>query len=217
MKNLIASAIIILLIATACSKERLTANGNIITETRDVTGFTAINTSGAHPIEITYGTSFYVEIKGSSNLVPYFKSYVINGQLYLKFEGANVSKDDISVKITMPVFKGVSSHGSSKININGSFPAVDQIKVSTSGSGDIIVKDNIVADFIDIEISGSSLVDFKKVSSKQTKANISGSGNIYVATQDRLEASISGSGNVYYIGNPVIDEHVSGSGRVIKY
>lgn len=214
MKLLLFICISILFIG--CSKDRLTASGDKTTDTRYPGEFTGISTSGSTPVQITYGTEFKVELKGSNNLIPYFKTNIINGTLYLGYENASVQHDDVEAYITLPVIRKVTLSGSGKINIEGDFPAVHELKLSISGSGDILVKDPFDSDESLVSISGSGKVDLLKVNSKEAEVDISGSGNASLKVQNKLEAKISGSGKIYYSGSPEVDADVSGSGKVIK-
>ena len=214
MKLLLFICISILFIG--CSKDRLTASGDKTTDTRYPGEFTGISTSGSTPVQITYGTEFKVELKGSNNLIPYFKTNIINGTLYLGYENASVQHDDVEAYITLPVIRKVTLSGSGKINIEGDFPPVHELKLSISGSGDILIKDPFDSDESLVSISGSGKVDLLKVNSKMAEVDISGSGNASLKVQNKLEAKISGSGKIYYSGSPEVDADVSGSGKVIK-
>lgn len=199
-----------------CSKDKLTASGDKTTETRYPGEFTGVNTSGSTPVKISYGSEYKVELKGSDNLIPRFKTNLINGTLYIGYENASVQHDDIEVYITLPVIKKIVLSGSGKISIEGAFQTVNELKLSISGSGDIMVKDPFDADESLVNISGSGKADLLKVNSKKAEVDLSGSGNASVKVQEKLEANISGSGKIYYSGNPEVDADISGSGKVIK-
>lgn len=214
MKFLLFISISILFLG--CSKDRLTASGDKNAETRFPGTFTGVNTSGSTAVQIIYGTEFKVELKGSNNLIPYFKTNVINGTLYLGYENANVQHDDLEAVVTLPAIRKVALSGSGKINVEGNFPAINEFNLSISGSGNILVKDTFEADETSVNISGSGKADLLKVISNEAEVDISGSGNASLNVLDKLKARISGSGKIYYSGNPYVDADVSGSGKVIK-
>lgn len=199
-----------------CSKDRLTASGDKTSETRFPGTFTGVTTSGSTPVQITYGTELKVEIKGSNNLIPFFKSNIINGTLYLGYENASVQHDDIEVHITLPIIKKIALSGSGKIELEGNFQPVNELKISISGSGSILVKDTFEADETSVNISGSGKADLLKIISNEAEVDISGSGNASLNIINKLKARISGSGKIYYNGSPEVDADVSGSGKVIK-
>lgn len=200
-----------------CSKDRLTASGDKITETRFPGEFNGVNTSGTNPVYITYGTEFKVELRGSNNLISHFKTNVMSNTLYLGYENANVQHDDVEVFITLPTLKKIAISGSSTVNIDGSFPATNSFRLSISGSGGTIVKDPFESDEVLVDISGSGKADIQKINSKKADIDVSGSGDARVTVQNNLKARISGSGKIYYTGNAEVDADVSGSGKVIKF
>nr|WP_121273080.1 head GIN domain-containing protein [Pedobacter schmidteae] len=207
---------IISILFLSCSKDKLTASGDKTTETRFPGQFSGVNASGSNPVKISYGPEFKVEIKGSNNLIPYFKTNILNNTLYLGYEKASVQHDDIEIFISLPAIRKAVLSGSGKISIEGAFPNTSELKLSISGSGDILVKDKFETEESLVSISGSGKADLQKVDSKKAQIDISGSGTATVNVQNKLKADISGSGKVYYMGSPEVDADISGSGKVIK-
>lgn len=217
MKQLIIFGLLIILFLASCTKDRITADGNITSETRNPGTFTKVYTSGANNVHIIYGNEYKVELKGSGNLLPYFKTNVVNGKLHLSYENVNVKHNDIEIFVTMPTVKNVALSGSGTVDIIGNFSTIDFLSFEISGSGDIIAKSNLLVDEMDINISGSGKADAEKIASNYADVTISGSGDAKVGVRSKLIASISGSGKIYYSGNAVVESHISGSGKVIKF
>jgi hypothetical protein len=134
MKKII-TIMFISIVLMSCTKEKLTANGDKITETRTPGNFSGVNISGSKTIYVNYGTEYKVEIKGSKNLIPFFKTSIINDVLYLSYEKVNVLHDDLEVLVTLPQIRNAALSGSGKILISGDFPLTDKLKTSASGSG----------------------------------------------------------------------------------
>lgn len=216
MKGLITVATIFLLFIS-CKKDRLTANGDMKTETRNPGTFTGVRSSGSNAIHISYGNECKVELKGSSNLIPYFKTEVVGSRLELSYKNASVWRDDLEIYVTLPIIKSINLSGSSEVDVNGNFPLLAFLNVDISGSGEVKVTNAMTADEIDVTVSGSGEVDLERLSSRFADASISGSGDVRVKVTERLKASISGSGKVYYTGNPVVQSNISGSGKLIKF
>lgn len=202
---------------SSCKKDFLSANGNMTTETRNPGIFTKLHTSGSTPVHVVYGNEYKVEVRGSTNLIPYFKTSVSNGKLEVGYERASVRQDDVEVMVTMPTIALISLSGSSKVDLNGNFPQIDFLDVDISGSAEVMMKSNAAANQVAVAISGSGLVNLEKLLAKNAEVEISGSGDARIAVQDRLKASMSGSGNVYYTGSPLVDSRSSGSGKLIKF
>ncbi|MFA6275831.1 MAG: head GIN domain-containing protein [Pedobacter sp.] len=217
MKKLITFSLLAILFLTSCKKDRITADGNIITETRNPGNFTKVHTSGANNVYIKFGADYKIELKGSANLMPYFKTNIVNGKLYLSFDNVNVKQDDIEIFVTLPSIKAITLSGSAKITLSGNFPVIDFLNFDISGSGDIVANSNILVEELNVNISGSGKIEAEKITSNYADVTISGSGDARIGVQSELKASISGSGKVYYSGNATVESHISGSGKVIKF
>lgn len=205
------------LVFTSCTKERLTGNGEIITESRNVTGFSGIHSSGSTRVYLTYGAAFKVEVKGSSNLVPRFNTRVRNNTLELAYDNyINIHRDDIEVFVTLPAVNSISLSGSGDVSIAGSFPETDNFKVRISGSANVNVQDGFSCKYLTANISGSGKARMGSVVAREADVTISGSGNVWLTALEKLKVRISGSGDVIYAGDPVIDERISGSGTLRK-
>lgn len=216
MRTILIAALISIL-SISCTKERISADGNIMTEVRTPGTFTGVHSSGANPITITYGTEYKVEIKGSGNLIPRYKTNIFNGTLNLGYEYVRIGKDDIEVFVTMPAVNNASMSGSGKLNINGIFPTQTQFRLTISGSSDTKVNGTIPTDEVSVNISGSGDADLQNVQAKNGDVRISGSGDVKLSVQNTLKARISGSGKVFYTGNATVDSEISGSGTVVKF
>src|SRR5215217_6326952 len=57
MKHLLLFILSILMLSS-CQKDRLTANGDQITDTRNLNEFTSLHVSGASPVHVTYGNEY---------------------------------------------------------------------------------------------------------------------------------------------------------------
>ncbi|MGF1924951.1 MAG: GIN domain-containing protein, partial [Bacteroidia bacterium] len=126
MKHIILLTIISIFMLTSCTKDRLTANGDQMTETRTLNEFTSLQVSGANRVKVTYGNEYKVVLKGSSNLLPYFKTTLDGKSLNLTYKNANVKHDDIEIFVTMPMIKGATLSGSGGLDIDGSFDAINE-------------------------------------------------------------------------------------------
>ncbi len=217
MKTLLASLLSVSILFSSCLKEQLEGNGNIITEVRTLSNFSGVVNSGSKRLHVSYGPEYKVELRGSSNLIPAYRSRITNGDLSLYYDRVNVRHDDIEVYVTMPEIRRANLSGSGKILINGNFPSQNYFESRISGSGDIQVNSDFDVDELDVTISGSGRADLLNIKSRRAEVHISGSGDAKVHATDHLKAKISGSGRTYYTGNPTIETDISGSGKVVRY
>jgi Putative auto-transporter adhesin, head GIN domain len=198
---------------TACSVT--TGSGNVVSESRTVSGFTKIDLSGAGDVIIEQNGTEALTIEAEDNLIPKLTSEVVNGTLRLG------EKSNLTIHLTKPVTYRVSMKDVSGLMISGSGTVTastitaPSLAVDLSGSGKITVGGTV--DQQDLAISGSGEYQAKDLQTKNASVEISGSGNATVTVNDKLDAQISGSGQLTYYGNPPqVTQEVSGSGRVTK-
>jgi hypothetical protein len=209
------SALFVLLFATSSCLDEMFIEGNGITrtETRDAEGFNEIASNGDFTVTVMPGNSYSVEITAESNLLPYISTNVDGKTMKIRTTGIHSLRqtEPIEIYITTPVLNGLSLSGSGLIE-TGSFMSTD-FDLSVSGSGDIQTK--ISSDKIKANVSGSGTI-FIEGDAANTNFVISGSGKIktYNLLQEQCQAAISGSGDMYVNASQLIDARISGSGRV---
>ena len=200
---------------SSCTKERVSGHGSVTTESRNLSGFTAISTAGSTNIYVSPGAAFKVEVKGYSNLLPYYETKLANNTLQLGYkEGVNVKNDNTEVFVTMPSLNGLSLAGSGNISTNGTFPSVTDFNARIEGSGNIDFSTGSCSNFY-ATIDGSGNIRALNMVADKAETNTSGSGNTEITANTQLKVRIAGSGNVCYRGTPLITTNIAGSGAVI--
>jgi len=207
-------------------------NNDLLKESREITGFDAIASSGDFKVIVKPGDAYSVEVKAESNLLSYIETIVVHNTLKIRTRGIHslLQNYPVEVFITTPVLNGLYLSGSGMIT-TGRF-ASNEFNISISGSGDIDTKINtgsMKANIVgsgNIFLEGDSkvgrflIVGSGKIKSYQSQqrncdAIILGSGALYVNTLETIDARISGSGSVFYINHPIISKSIYGSGKVL--
>jgi hypothetical protein len=208
----------IVLIATvtmlvACSVT--TGSGNVVSESRNVSGFTKIDLSGAGEVTIDQNGTEALTIEAEDNLMSKVTSEVVDGTLRLG------EKSNLTINVTKPVKYQVSVKDLSGLMISGSGTVTTakitapRLAVDISGSGKVTVGGTVENQ--DLAISGSGDYQAKDLQTKITTVKIAGSGDATVTVSDSLDIQMSGSGKLTYYGNPPkVNQQISGSGRVTK-
>ena len=238
MKKLFVALFAIITLAASAQKwETIKGNGNVKTESRTVSSYTAIDSRGSMNVEISYGESNTISVEADENLLPYIVTKVEGDKLLITTEKVGISsKNKLMVHVTMTKITGVMLSGSgnimgsgqfsndntTKLSVSGSgnmklgFATFSSIDASVNGSGNMELTDG-KTNAINASVSGSGNIGAYAVESKTVKAKVSGSGNVKVTASESLEAVSSGSGNVYYKGTAtVVNAQSHGSGKVIK-
>lgn len=199
MKTITPILITFLLLITTTSfaqKKKIKGNRDIITTTRTVSDFDQIAVSGSFNITLVKGKTRNITIEASSNLMKAIVTDVDNGMLKIKFKnGWNIQ-----------TYK--------KVNITVTFEELSDI--STSGSGSITSTDEIIANNLNLKMSGSGNMKLKLFTDNLTTA-ISGSGSLKLNGETNvITCSISGSGNLIApnLKATITNAKVAGSGNV---
>jgi hypothetical protein len=199
------------LIASACMIVGVEGSGNVITETRDVSGFSQIVVGGSGVVRVEVTATESVSIEAEDNIMPLLETNVTNGRLVLDATRSISPTVDIVYTITAATLEGLEVSGSAAIDAAG-IDTTD-FSVDISGSGDVVAAGSLDG-LLSLAISGSGVFDGESLSSPEGSVDISGSGDAVVNVTETLDVSVSGSGNVEYLGSPAVNEDISGSGSV---
>jgi hypothetical protein len=205
-------------------------SGDVITETREVSGFDGVDLAGEGRVEIEFGDTESLVIEAEDNLMPLLTSDIEGGTLVLGTTENIDPTEDVVYAVTVIGLDHIRLSGSGDIlapDAEGSSITVeltgsgsvfltdldlDVVEGEISGSGDIELSG--VAARLDASIPGSGTLNAEALSVDQANVSISGSGDAVVNVSDRLVADIGGSGSIEYLGNPTVESNVSGSGSI---
>ena len=197
----------------ACSVT--TGSGNVVSESRNVSGFTKIDLSGAGEVTIDQNGTEALTIEAEDNVMPKLTSEVVDGTLRLG------EKSSLTINLTKAVKYQVSVKDLTGLMISGSGAVTaakitgPSLAVDINGSGKVTVGGTVENQ--NVEISGSGDYQAKDLQTKITTVKISGSGAASVAVSDSLDIDMSGSGKLTYYGSPPqVNQQISGSGSVTK-
>lgn len=236
MKKLILLFTCISIAFLASSCDQVTGTGPVITSTRNVDHFKAIESTMSSNTLISIGTLYSVKIEAQKNIIDLIETDVEGDRLVIKTKkGINVSTDKaIIIRITMPEVTGIDVTGSGSVKILNSITN-KSLHLDVSGSGDIETA-AITAEQLEATITGSGNIKlasgtckesrlsmtgtgdaaFGNLKTKVMNAELTGSGNADVNVSDFLKVSITGSGDVNYTGNAQVSAEVTGSGGLHK-
>jgi len=221
-----------LLTVTACNATVVNGSGDLISETREVSGFDSIDLDGSGEVIITQVGGETLKVETDDNVMEYIETEVRDGTLHLGFkQGINlIDVTQLVFTVGVDDLTGVSVSGSG--DVEAEQLTTDQLELKVSGSGDVqivdLTADELMVDISgsgdvnlagqatiqDISISGSGKYHAGDLASQSANIDISGSGNATVWASERLNSEVSGSGTVNYYGQPAVDSSESGSGEL---
>ncbi len=214
-------------------------SGKSAAETRSVSDFQAVSTSGSIDLVVRQGATASVQVTADDNLMPLLETTVESGRdgvatLKVQWKKSEniMTRSRAVVNVTMPKLSALSAAGSGEIKLEtfqtpalqvaiaGSGSAkldslsTDDLAVRISGSGDVAGKGRAAK--MKVTIAGSGAVKLMDMSSDDVTVSIAGSGDAAVNASKTLAVSIAGSGDVVYSGDPQVKSSVAGSGSVKK-
>ena len=206
------SPILLLMFALACDEDVVRGSGPVVTRTLDLPALRGIDVAGSQQVVVTQGNVQEVTVEGQANLIDILSTRVDDGVWDVRFTEDVRGVDDFIVYVTMATLEQVSVSGSGEVSSDGDFE-IDQLSVSVAGSGGVSIAGTV--DEQTVQLSGSGSVSNLSLTSRQTTATLSGSGDVRVTATEVLNATLSGSGDIRYRGNPAtVNRNVSGSGSV---
>lgn len=210
-------------------------NGTITSETYvPISNFTKVSLDAAIDITILQGTQKSVTVSGSENLLEYFKITATGGVLRIGMKPENTYTNmDLTAVVVMPSVTEIIATHAGNILVD-SFPTIGNLKLETSGSGNISTMNGLrigtltanifnsgsiavegIVNNQNISITGSGNYDAFNLFSNNSYVNIQGSGIASVNAKILLDATISGSGNILYKREPEIQSNLTGTGTII--
>jgi hypothetical protein len=209
-------------------------SGNVITQTREVSDFLAIDVRYPAQVFIKQGNTESVKIEAEDNLLPGLQTRVRNSTLdifYRSENGKHVNpRKPVRITIVVKDLAEVDFSSAGELTIQGL--KTDSLDVSLSGAGNLKL-DDIQVKYLGVSLSGagsmtasgtaddlnmtiSGFGDFKgaELHDKNARVDISGAGSATVWVDDDLTAQVSGAGSVSYYGSASVTKQISGVGGV---
>ncbi len=186
-------------------------SGTMKTDVRDLSGFSAIDVSGAFEVEIVAQKDFSVEVEADDNLLEFIKTEIKGDTLKIKSTKRLKSSGPLKVRITVPNIESLDLSGASKVtlaNLNS-----DSLHLDSSGASKITIE-GITKSF-EIEMSGASKLDAENLKAENVSVDSSGASSAHVYVTNELKANLSGATNVTYSGSPKsVQKKASGASSV---
>ncbi len=193
----------------------INGSGKVVTEPRDVTGYSSVDMQSIGNLTITQGNEESLTIKADENLLPYITTRVVNGTLEIGMKpntSLNPSRT-IEYDLVMKEVSGVQLSGFGNIESEGL--KGKNIEVKLAGSGDINIG-KLEADSLLVRISGFGNFHSQSIKAATPTIEITGSGDINVDELDaeNLAVKISGFGDAMINGKTTAqDVQILGSGN----
>ena len=201
------------------------------TETRDISGVTAVALSTSGNLTIETGAEAQLTVTAGENVMELLTSEVRDGVLVLDLEKGYWGRlGDVEYHLVLPEVDRLVLNGSGgvearlsstrelDVTVSGSGDLeataldLDALAVTVEGSGSVTLEGTTANE--DVRISGSGSLDAERLRSTNAVVLVEGSGSAKVLVTESLDASVEGSGSVLHTGGAHVTRDVSGSGGV---
>lgn len=221
------------LIAQTSYASRVKGSGNVITETRKVSGFHAIDIGGAFEIELVKSSEEKIIIETDDNIMPIIETSVSGGELSvenkrdinnptkLKLTIFYLNLDEIDISGAAELYsKDVLTAENLNLECSGASEVSLKIEAGTmdtefSGASKVELEGH--ANSVKLDISGAAVIQAYGFEIKNLDLDASGAAVVKVLILDKLRIDASGASSVKYKGDPSIDIiDISGASSVRK-
>jgi hypothetical protein len=221
------------LLLSACGLRTINGSGNIRSESRPVSDFSAVDFSGFGELTLVQGESEALTVETDDNLLPYIKTRVSGGILTISIDdGLSMLRPSKSIRyqLTVKTLKAFDLSGAGTVESDQL--SADQLTLTESGAGQITIH-SLTANTLIVDMSGAGAVELAgkvtsqtvdlsglgnyqagDLASQQAKVGLSGAGEATVWASEQLDADLSGAGTVNYYGSPQTNNSSSGIGSV---
>jgi hypothetical protein len=207
----------------------------IETETRDASGFTAVEIHFPAEVSIVQGTNEGVTITADDNLLAQLETQVNGSSLVIRNSepswGRRVNASQtVEISITVADLNNIRLETAGTISVAGVTSESLEIRLNGAGSIELMdidvtemelhlegagsVKASGTAENLFVEIDGMSSLDGDELQTQTAEIHISGLGSADVRVAEVLTVEIDGAGSVNYYGSPEVHRQVDGLGSV---
>ncbi len=200
-----------ILLAGCSDSNHVPGSGNVISQTRQVGAFEAIELKAPVKLRVTCGKEGgSLKIDGDDNILALIQTRVENGRLVVTADRAYRTSNTPSITLDTKNLDALHVSGAAEVDIAG----LDQPRfdLSVTGAGEVRLAGK--AEALSIEITGAGDVAAEPLQSRTAKVKIKGAGEVAVSTSDTLDVSMTGAGDVTYSGDPKVTKSILGAGTV---
>lgn len=207
-------------------------------EEKSVSNFKGIAAGGPINVKVTMGDKEAIRFEGDKDAIADLVSEVTEGILTIKPKtkwndwSRRYSRPNVTVYITAKRVTSLTMSGSGSMEVyntingpelvttlsgSGNVKAIANVGKFTgvlSGSGTLDIKGK--SNDSSLTISGSGNFQGKGFSVNTVSVQISGSADVYIKANTKIDAVISGSGSISYSGDAMVRKTIIGSGSINK-
>jgi hypothetical protein len=194
--------------STTFMEGMIVGSGVVATEPRGVSEFGALTVNGPLRVVLEQGGGLSLEITADDNVLPYVRSEVRGGRLFLGFApNPGLARiHPVVCRLTARELRDVEASGAAQLEMSGI--AGERLGVELSGAA--IASASGAVGELRLDVSGASRWSAGELVSQAASADVSGASYALVRASDSLVATVSGASVLEYLGDPLVQPAVSG-------
>jgi flagellar hook assembly protein FlgD len=225
---------ILILVSTSCNSIQR-GSKNIVTETRNLSSFSAVSVSSSIDVDVQQGNETLVVVEGDDNIVKFIETKVENGVLKISLKSSySISNATTKVHVTSPIFSAFTTSSSSSLIGKTVIASTTKISLKSTSSSNIEI--NLDAPTVEIEASSSaditttgktknlkvdasssSTVKSFDLKAEMVEVEASSSSDVKVFASVSISAKANSSADIAYTGGAsIVNKTEKSSGTVSK-
>ena len=207
--------------------------GIVITESRELAEFDAINIETVGKINLYAAEEFKINIKTHENIVDDIVTSVIDSKLTVRLTGNHGRINTLEYDIFAPSYSFIEQNDVAKITCMDGFTS-NKLRIIQNDVGDIHLFNLYIEsvfieinDVGDVELTGSANditasldgvgeIHLFDMVCKSAEVDLGGTGDVEINASELLDVNLSGVGSVYYKGSPNISINNTGVGKEVN-
>ncbi len=187
----------------------IVGSGVPATEARPLPEFTAVTVTAPFRVVLTQDGGASVEVTADDNVLPFVRSEVRGGRLFLGFTTSmSLSRARAVVcRVSVGELREAEAAGAAVIEMGG----VDAERLWVRLSGASFGRASGVVRDLTLDASGASRWDASALRARSAVATVSGASFALQRVSDSLRADVSGASTLEYLGDPVVVSSVTGA------
>ena len=173
-------------------------SGNLVNDSRDLSGFNAVDVGGVFQVEISAQKDFSVEVAADDNILPLISTSVEDGVLRIESEGKISPTKPIVIRISAPDIEKLDVSGVANVNLRG----LKNSELAIDASGASKVKIAGETGKLTIDVSGATRIDADDLLAVDATIGASGASKVGVNVTGELRTEASGASSIVYSGTP---------------
>jgi len=193
--------------------EMIVGSGRVVTESRPVSGFSAVSASLPARLVIVQSGVESLSVTAEDNILPLVRTEVVGGRLVLDFVPGTISLStmrEIVIEVAARTLSAIDADGATRVELAGL--ETDTFSLHVTGASQLTGSGT--ARELRIDLSGAARCQLDGLASRSAVTDVSGTSYARLRVADSLAATASGVSVVEYYGDPVVVANVSGASAV---